>query len=117
MGDVLGTTLNSLPAHIWDILSQAPWMHPGSPFNRGAGFIDQRKAYNEDQLQPGDHMFDEGQYGSNAEAAKERGFVDRFTQQRLDQMFNERMDAYDAQNTVNEFKGGLPIVARRGRDI
>ena len=80
-------------------------------------FIDQSKAYNEGQLQPGDHLFDEGQFGSDNDMARERAFVDQFTQQRLDQMFNERMDAYDAQNTVNELKGGLPIQSTRGRNL
>ena len=42
-------------------------------------FIDQSKAYNEGQLQPGDHLFDEGQFGSANEMARERAFVDQFT--------------------------------------
>ena len=80
-------------------------------------FIDQSKAYNEGQLPPGDHLFDEGQYGSENDMARERAFVDAFTRQRLDQMFNDRMDLLDSQNTVNELKGGLPIQAGRGRNL
>ena len=81
------------------------------------GFIDQSKAYNEGQLPPGDHLFDEGQYGSENDMAKERAFVDRFTQMSLDRLFNQRMDAYDAQDTVNELKAGIPIHPSRWRDL
>ena len=104
-----GTTLNSIPAgRLHGPMVARP---PGS------FFIDQSKAYNEGELPPGDHMFDEGQYGSANDMAKERAFVEQFIQQRLNQRFNEQMDAYDAQNTVNELKGGLSIPARRGRNL
>jgi hypothetical protein len=130
MADALGTTINSLPSQLFHWLFGQPVYPSLTPHANavgiqgpmvarppGSSFIDQSKAYNEGELPPGDHSFDEGQYGNPQDFARDRAFVDRLTQHQLDQMFNQRMDAYDAQDTVNELKAGLPIRARRGKDI
>ena len=110
-----GMTLNSLPT--WLVANSGRLQGPMVARPPGTSFIDQSKAYNEGDMQPGDHTFDEGQFGTTQDLAKDRAAVDLFTQQQMERMFNERMDAYDAQNTVNEFKGGLPIRATRWRGV
>jgi hypothetical protein len=127
MADALGMTINSLPSQFFNWLFGQSSLPPhanafgiqGPMVARppASSFINQSKAYNEGELPPGDHSFDEGQYGSPQDFAKDREFVDRFSQHQLDRMFNQRMDAYDAQDTVNELKAGLPISARRWKDI
>ena len=108
-----GMTLNSLPT--WLVANSGRLQGPMVARRPGTSFIDQSKAYNEGEMPPGDHLFDEGQYGSSNDMAKESAPVDLFTQQQLKRMFNERMDLLDAQDTVNELKAGIPIRPLRWR--